>query len=111
MRKIPIAAGTTLAATVALGSLFALTASPAHSATNKASALAAAGTSLFSSRAGFPFVGPITCKQETPVSYYCDSRADWFFVSVANGMATWTAVSENGGGNWGSATVAMTAAP
>jgi len=129
MTKSHIAAGLTTSAAAAatvLGLTLTLGASPAQSATrsqppppttsvssgNNAQTLAAGGTALFRSRP-YPLpIGTIACKQETPVSYYCYATTGVrFFVSVANGLATWTAFSESGGQLWGSATVAMTAAP
>jgi hypothetical protein len=82
--------------------------------------LAVAGTALFQSRPDFFPIGPITCKQETQASYYCYVSGGTgpaainpahFFVSISNGFATWTAVSESGGGLWSGVQVAMTPAP
>jgi hypothetical protein len=114
MMKSLIAAGTATAAVAAtiLGLALTLGTSAAQSATNNAQTLALIGTALFHSRPHYLPVGTIACRQETLYSYYCyDTNGVRYFVSVANGLATWTAFSESGGELWGSATVAMTAAP
>jgi hypothetical protein len=90
MKKLIIPIAGAAIAVGALSSTLMFTANPARSAPLSARALAAAGTTLFSSRPDYFTTGSLTCKQETPVSYYCytSGGATHFFVSVANGMAT-----------------------
>jgi hypothetical protein len=80
-----------------------------------AKVLAAKGTALFKTRRFYykGSRGTIACQQETRASYYCwDPKGGrTYLVTVANGLATWTALSLSGGGIWSDATVAVTEAP
>src|SRR5260221_2871107 len=89
----------------------------AHSArgADPAKVLAAKGTALFKARRFYYRAarGTVACQQETRASYYCwdPITRRTYFVTVADGVATWTAFSLSGGGNWRGATVAVTDGP
>jgi hypothetical protein len=118
MKTPRIAALTVTLVAMAVAGAVLIVPRTAHSSrggADPAKVLAAKGTALFKARRFYyrGARGTIACQQETRASYYCwDPRTGrTYLVTVANGVATWTAFSLSGGGIWSDATVAVTDAP